>query len=35
MPDLLTFTNPKWMRLAPIYVQPREMYAIIIYGFLD
>jgi hypothetical protein len=35
MADVLTFTNPKWARLAPIYVEPYEINTIIVYNFLD
>jgi hypothetical protein len=35
MGDVLTFTNPKWARLAPLYAQPYEINCQIVYNFLD
>jgi hypothetical protein len=35
MGDVLTFTNPKWARLAPIYAESCEINVIVVYDFLD
>ncbi len=35
MGDVLQFTNPKWLRLPPIFVQPWEVNCVVVYNFLD
>ncbi len=35
MGDVLTFTNPKWIRLPPITVQPWEVCCLVIFDWLE
>jgi hypothetical protein len=35
MGDVVTFTNPRWVRLEPLYAQPYEINCIVVYDFLD
>jgi hypothetical protein len=35
MGDVLQFTNPKWLRLTPLYLQPCEIRCVVIYNWLE
>ncbi len=35
MGDVLTFTNPPWIRLQPLWPDPSEITVQVVYNFLD